>query len=1064
MELGPPRPIETTPLMKFVQQMDAAALRHTLTTKQVVQTNAADAKAHSPLGRHDAIDFSHFKRHSGRHQPSRRKLSRLDKILPPEHMILHQDASSTHEYLTDFSSNKPSPRRDSPVSPKSTALRHTARGELFDVNSFMRREMFSLDQEAPTAAESRPPTPALPATRVKKELEAAIRRARHLLATIDKGDASALDESDREETVEALFGRDEDFQPIRKAVRDLTSERPRVQEWRKSGGQRSGVIDAVAKKAKRLEREVFMKKPPSQPSAAKRDAGLRRRTSKRPFSSSSEEEKEKRRIVHRPSVVPRPTARERRRERSVSSFSVSEFSEKKAASFAPLDTFQRLSVRMSATNTSDNPFLQAAMRLRYGNPSSKVDNKSAARQADKAMWSTWTRDDLVSALNKGKEMILNPPRVDVRRGDAGAGGQDIATLETRSTMQSGGDRIPTATEAAVPENPFASDDERDKDPFASDDERMVLETQHTEAAAGGGGGYGPRPPSTKPKQLPAATESTRGSFARLLHRAQETSNEPLTPHFPDDDTLAEPLLRMVERCPSAAVPPYPAPALLPHATPSVTAYLSRESHETMAVAEIETYDRMEESVPLTRHVLSQPLHFSPPRPTPSNKEDEKQTGRFARGDTTTTTATTICTSEAAESSAEAARGSKGSRQGRPRLCLCAGVDDSAASAATTFYSPSLAKRITGEISKRDEERDTTTNSGPLLCPTAMIFSASMLREDVLKIIPGHRQPSYTAAAPLDARLVFAPSAVAFKSFRLEDFSIITDPPSAAVAMACPTIRSLHVRATPPGVVPLSSPLSLTMDFIDLRAFAYGGLLRYLGTLVGMCGVPFVQRLHSIWLLDDGCLAIAAEHHPIGSVGDAMARREGPFPVDVVRLWMAEVLVMMCYVHERDIGCGYLCPEYLLLDDSGHIALACVPPKQFSKYCEPGSFIPERYLPPEAFGHDAAATADEKGDIWSLGVLLWELLSGYPLFDGSLATIRQCVLDASRAPERIPVLPHIPLSAQHFVYCCMVSDLKRRPSCEVLLMHEFLCDVDVKAVVERTEGHPIDIAPLGLVVH
>jgi len=109
------------------------------------------------------------------------------------------------------------------------------------------------------------------------------------------------------------------------------------------------------------------------------------------------------------------------------------------------------------------------------------------------------------------------------------------------------------------------------------------------------------------------------------------------------------------------------------------------------------------------------------------------------------------------------------------------------------------------------------------------------------------------------------------------------------------------------------------------------------------------------------------------------RRSGRFTEDRARYYIAEILLALEYVHGNQIIYRDLKPENVLLDEEGHV---CITDFGLSKTGLAGSQkaftfcgTPE-YLAPEIIkgvGHDYAV------DYWSLGALLYEMLSGAPPF-------------------------------------------------------------------------------------
>jgi len=182
------------------------------------------------------------------------------------------------------------------------------------------------------------------------------------------------------------------------------------------------------------------------------------------------------------------------------------------------------------------------------------------------------------------------------------------------------------------------------------------------------------------------------------------------------------------------------------------------------------------------------------------------------------------------------------------------------------------------------------------------------------------------------------------------------------------------------------------------------------------------------------------------------RKAGRFPTDTARVYAAEVVLALEYLHSLNILYRDLKPENLLLSDSGHIKIADF---GFAKHVEDRTWTlcgtPE-YLAPEIIqskGHGKAV------DWWALGVLLFEMLAGYPpFFDDNPFGIYEKIL-----ANRIHFPKHFDANAKDLLKKLLASDRTRRlgnlkGGADDVKKHKFFKGIDWEALAEGQVKAPI----------
>jgi len=164
-------------------------------------------------------------------------------------------------------------------------------------------------------------------------------------------------------------------------------------------------------------------------------------------------------------------------------------------------------------------------------------------------------------------------------------------------------------------------------------------------------------------------------------------------------------------------------------------------------------------------------------------------------------------------------------------------------------------------------------------------------------------------------------------------------------------------------------------------------------------------------------------------------------------YMQQILSAVAYCHERGIVHRDLKPENLLLENPSPKALLKVIDFGTSSKFDPGIHLHKvlgtpYYIAPEVLSREY----DEKCDVWSLGVVLYILLSGSPPFTGSsdrevLRKVHLGYYDFDSKDYLEPTWRNVSNSAKDIIRRMLILDPAKRPSARELLHHQWLKQSD-----------------------
>jgi len=213
--------------------------------------------------------------------------------------------------------------------------------------------------------------------------------------------------------------------------------------------------------------------------------------------------------------------------------------------------------------------------------------------------------------------------------------------------------------------------------------------------------------------------------------------------------------------------------------------------------------------------------------------------------------------------------------------------------------------------------------------------------------------------------------------------------------------------------------------------------------------PFIVNLYASFQ-DEKNLYMLMEY-VIGGELFSQLRKVGRFSNDTSRFYAAEIVLALEYLHERNIVYRDLKPENLLIDKDGHMKITDF---GFAKHVEDRTWTlcgtPE-YLAPEIIqskGHGKAV------DWWALGILIYEMLAGYPPFyDENPFGIYQKILAG-----KIEFPRHFDPNAKDLVKKLLLADRTKRYGClkngaEDIKRHKWFRGIDWPRALNREMRPP-----------
>ena len=194
-------------------------------------------------------------------------------------------------------------------------------------------------------------------------------------------------------------------------------------------------------------------------------------------------------------------------------------------------------------------------------------------------------------------------------------------------------------------------------------------------------------------------------------------------------------------------------------------------------------------------------------------------------------------------------------------------------------------------------------------------------------------------------------------------------------------------------------------------------------ILGRLSHPNIVSIYDLGTNEDGSAYLVMEFVP-GKTLESVMAAQGALPLARVGVWAGDLANALNRAHRASIVHGDIKPANIFLTDEGHIKLGDFGIARYATQLSgTGKLVgTPAYLSPEQIKGE---TQDHRSDIFSLGIILYQMATGVRPFDGSSVTAVCAQIVAADPPPPSRHNPQLPKEFDRIVMRCLSKDPNAR---------------------------------------